>query len=149
MRTPDIAEPVIGRAFARPVGSSGLRLVRDSREGRRIPRRLSPDRLQSRFDGRAARLQERRQREFFAERFHRLVGGKAGPVGRDLEQDAVGLAKIQALEIKPVDLTAVGNTEVAQASGPGVLLCLIGGAKRPMMHAPGALSRYRRILLLG
>ena len=25
---PDIAEPVIGRAFARPVGSSGLRLLR-------------------------------------------------------------------------------------------------------------------------
>ena len=25
-RVPDIAEPVIGRAFARPVGSSGLRI---------------------------------------------------------------------------------------------------------------------------
>ena len=63
-----------------------------------------PDRLQPRLDLRASRFEKRRQRQFFAERFHRLVCGKAGTVGRNLEQDAVGLAKIETAEIKPVDL---------------------------------------------
>ena len=52
------------------------------------------ERLQPGFDLRAARLQERWQRQFFPKGFHRLVGGKARSVGRNLEQDAVGLAKI-------------------------------------------------------
>jgi hypothetical protein len=38
----------------------------------------SLQRLQPRFDLRAARFQERREREFFAERFHRLVGVETG-----------------------------------------------------------------------
>src|SRR5579863_9765926 len=74
-----------------------------------------PDRLQPRLDRGAARFEERRQREFFAELVHRLVGGKAGAVGGDLEQDAVGLAEIKAAEIEAVNLAAVGNAEFAQA----------------------------------
>src|SRR4051812_27341370 len=68
---------------------------------------LSPQRLQSRFDFGAARLQEWRQRQFFAERLHRLVGGEAGPAGGDLKQDAVRLAEIKAAKIKALDLAAV------------------------------------------
>src|SRR5205085_12314405 len=65
-----------------------------------------PDRLQPGLDGGAARFQKRRQRQLFAERLHRLVGGEAGAVGGDLEQDAVGVTEIQAAEIEPVDRAA-------------------------------------------
>src|SRR6478609_9484889 len=60
---------------------------------RRAPRRQAttlPNRLQPGLDRRAARLEERRQRELLAQRRQRLVGRKAGAVGCDLEQDAVG-----------------------------------------------------------
>src|SRR6476619_5063629 len=57
---------------------------------RRAPRRRQattlPDRLQPGLDRRAARLEERRQRELLAQRRQRLVGRKAGAVGCDLEQ---------------------------------------------------------------
>src|ERR1700737_4850237 len=56
-------------------------------------------RLQPGLDLRAARFQKRRQRQFFAKRFHRLVGREAGPVGGDLEQDAVRLAEIKTSKI--------------------------------------------------
>src|ERR1700682_1345243 len=74
----------------------------------------SPQRLQPRLDRRTARLQKRRQRQTFAECVHRLVGGKAGTVGRDLEQNAVGLAKIKTAEIEAVDLAAVGNAKLGE-----------------------------------
>src|ERR1700686_337174 len=45
---------------------------------------FSPERLQPRLDLRSPRFQKRRQRQFFAERFHRLVGGEARTVGGDL-----------------------------------------------------------------
>ena len=75
----------------------------------------SPDRLQPGLDLRAARLQKWRQRQFFAKRFHRLVGGKAGAVGGDLEQDAVRLAEIKTTKIKPVDLAGVADAELRSA----------------------------------
>ena len=68
-----------------------------------------PERLQASFDLTAARLQKGRQRQFLAERFQRLVGGEAGSVGCDLEQDAVRLTEIKAAEIEPVDLAAVAD----------------------------------------
>src|SRR5260370_985800 len=78
------------------------------------------DRPQHRFNLRRARFEQRRQRQFFADRFHRLVGGKARPVGRDLEQDAVRLAEIQAAKIKPVDLARVADAEFIQPLRPGM-----------------------------
>src|ERR1700722_13945045 len=84
--------------------------------------RSLPDRLQPGLDRCAARLQERRQRQFFAERFHRLVGGEARSVGRDLEQDAVGLAEIQAAKIKAVDRTGVADAEFVQPLLPRMIL---------------------------
>ena len=100
---------------------------------------ISADRLQSRFDLRPPRFQERRQRQFFAQRFHRLVGGETGPVGGDLEQDAVGLAEIQAAEIKPVDLARVADAEFIQPLCPCMILRLVRGAERDVVHAAGAL----------
>src|SRR5947209_5824066 len=86
----------------------------------------SSDRLQPSLDLCPARLEKRRQCQFLAEFFQGLVGGKARPVGGDLEQDAVGLAEIKASEIEPVDLAAVGNTQVVQPLCPCVILLFIG-----------------------
>src|SRR5258708_7372639 len=80
------------------------RALHSSRTHRRVACSNSPDRLQSRLDRGPPWLEKRRQREFLAERVHRLVAGKARAVGCDLEQDAVRLAEIEAAEIEPVDL---------------------------------------------
>src|ERR1700704_6684527 len=81
----------------------------------------SPERLQPGFDCGAARFQKRRQPQFLAERFHRLVGGEAGPVGGDLEQDAVRLAEIKAAKIETVDLAAVLGAGFVQPPPPGAI----------------------------
>ena len=86
-------------------------------------------------------LQKRRQRQLFAERFHRLVGGKARAVGGDLEQDAVRLAEIEAAEIEAVDLAGVADAEFVQPLRPCMILRLVRGAKRDVMHAARALPR--------
>src|SRR5204863_4414843 len=104
-------------------------------------------RLQPRLDLRAPRLEERRQRQLLPQRRHRFVGRKAGAVGRDLEQDAIGLAEIQAAKIEAVDLAAVGNVKFGQALRPGVILSLVGRAERDVVHAARALSRDRYSLL--
>ena len=92
-----------------PMVGCQSRASRQARTGNDVQHCYLPDRLQPGLDLRAARLQERRQRQFLAERLHRLVGRKARAVGGDLEQDAVGLAEIQAAEIEAVDLAGVGN----------------------------------------
>src|SRR6266568_9028811 len=104
------------------------------------PEYISPQRLQPRFDLGAARLQEWGQREFLAELFHRLVGGKAGAVGGDLEQDAVRLAEIKAAEIKPVDLAGVADAQFVQPPRPGMVLRLVRRAERDVVDAAGALA---------
>ena len=95
------------------------------------------ERLQPRFDLRAARFQKWRQRQFFAERCQRLVGGEAGAVGGDLEQDAVGLAEIETSKIEPVDLAGVGNAEFVQPLRPGVILLVVRRAERNVCQASG------------
>src|SRR5476649_633658 len=100
------------------------------------------DRLQPRLDLRPPLLQKRRQRQFFAEGFHRLVGGKTGAVGGDLEQDAVRLAEIKAAKIKPVDLARVADVKFIEPLRPGLVLRVVGGAERDVMHAAGALPRH-------
>src|ERR1700688_1240026 len=107
----------------------GVALVRMFGTCRRTPT-MSPQRLQARLDLGAARLQKRRQRQFFAERFHRLVGSETRPVGGDLEQDAVRLAEIKASKIEPVDLAAVADTVFVQPTRPGMILLVVRRAKR-------------------
>src|ERR1700729_297393 len=67
--------------------------------------------------------------QFFAERRHWLIGGKTGAVGGDLEQDAIGLAEIQAAEIEPVDLAGVADVEFVQPLRPGFVLGIVRGAE--------------------
>src|ERR1700710_3085761 len=101
-----------------------------------------PQRLQPGFDFGAARLEERRQRELFAKRLHRFVGGETRAVGGDLEQDAVRLAKIQAAEIEPVDGAAVADAEFVEPLQPSVVLRVIRRAEGDVMHAAGSLQGY-------
>src|SRR6202158_524205 len=54
-------------------------LMHDSNKSKTIGTiERSSERLQPRFDFGAARFQKRRQRQFFAERLHRLPGGGGG-----------------------------------------------------------------------
>src|SRR4051812_43285289 len=63
--------------------------------GAPLPLRLSK-RLQVCLDLLAARFQKRRQRELFSQGVQGLIGGEAGSVRGDLEQDAVRLPEIEA-----------------------------------------------------
>src|SRR5712671_4709675 len=78
--------------------------------------------------------------------FDRLVGGEARPIGGDLEQDAVGLTEIQAPKIEAVDLAAVADTKFVQPPRPGMILRLVRGAERDVMHPARALPCFLQIL---
>src|SRR5437764_11816623 len=61
------------------------------------------DGLEVGFDRRAARFEERRQRQLLAQVLGVLVGGEAGAVGRDLEQHPSVLAEVDRVEVVPID----------------------------------------------
>ena len=75
-------------------------------------------RLQPGLDLLALAFQERRQRKLLAELVHRLVGGEARAVGRDLEQDAIRLAEIERAEIEAVDLARYWACRHPSADAP-------------------------------
>src|SRR5260370_16011454 len=103
-----------------------------SRDGKRRAAASSLKRLQARFDLRAARLEEWRQREFFAERFHRLLGGKAGSVRGALAQDALRLAEKKAAKKETVHLAPVWKSAVIQPPPPRLGIFLALRARRPL-----------------
>src|SRR5215468_10343321 len=86
-------------------------------------------RLQACLYLRAAVFQERRQRQSLAELVEGFVGGEAGAVGGDLEEDAVRLAEVEALEVEAVDLATVRYAHFAEPPSPGVVLLLVRGAE--------------------
>src|SRR4051812_26270630 len=104
-------------------------------------------RLEPRLDLLAAVFEEWREREGFAQMFHRFVRREAGAVGGDLEQDAVGLAGVEAAEIITGDRAAGRHAHAPEAvdSAPGFLV--VGRAERDVMHAASALARGRQIRL--
>src|SRR5439155_8143322 len=79
----------------------------------------------------------------------RLIRRKAWPVSGDLEEDAVGLAEIEAAEVVAVDRTAVGDAILREALGPSVVLVEVRRAERDMVDAAGAASRRRQVGLDG
>ena len=104
-------------------GGGQCALHEDSQGGRRLHRaqelsvrQALGERLQAGLDRLAARFEERRQSELLAERRQRFVGGEARAVGGDLEQDAVGLAEIEAAEIEAVDRPARRQPQRTQAA---------------------------------
>ena len=84
-------------------------------------------RLQIRLDAGPATFEEWRQSQRLAKGLHRLVGGKAGDVGGDFEQDAVGLAAGQEI------------TEPARETWRA-LCCLVGSGAVNGEFAPGPSS---------
>src|SRR3984893_8820158 len=92
-------------------------------------------RRQRRLDFLAARFQETRQLEVTAERGYRLVDGETGVVGRDLEEDAAGLAEVDRAEVLTILL--FGRLQamlVTKPRGHCGLCGIILGAKRDVVY---------------
>ena len=81
----------------------------------------------------------RRQLEMRAELGLGLVGSEARRVGRDLEQDAAGLAEVDRLEVLPVDHGRDVETERGDALAPFALDRLGLGAERDVVDRARAL----------
>src|SRR6516225_7003395 len=103
--------------------------------------RMPSQRRQPRFDLGAAILEEGRQRQALAELVERLVGSETGPIGGDLEEDAVRLAKIETLKVEPIYLAAVGDAHFAKPPRPGVVFLLVRRAEGDVVDGAGALDR--------
>src|SRR4051794_10361519 len=86
-------------------------------------RRGIRQRREPRLDLRAAILEERRQGELLPERLGGVVGGEAGAVGGQLEEDAAGLAEVERAEVVAVDpRRRAGLGRGREARAPFVLL---------------------------
>ncbi len=59
--------------------------------------------MQPGLDLRAARFEEWRQGQLLAEVRGILIGGEAGAIGRDLEENATEFTEIERLEVEPID----------------------------------------------
>src|SRR6202034_1477118 len=94
---------------------------------------------QHRFDLLAPRLEKWRQLQIVAERFDRLVDGKTRNIGRDLEQDAAGLAEVNRAEILPVELMGWPQAQLRdELLRHRRLARVVGGAKRDVVHRTAA-----------
>jgi hypothetical protein len=98
-----------------------------------------PDRRQDALDVRPAPLVAGRQLEARAELVQGLVGGEARRVGRDLEQDAAGLAEVDRVEVLPVDHGRDVEAEGGDALAPFALDLPRLGAERDVVDRAGAL----------
>ena len=92
------------------------------------------------------RLKKGREHNLFTECRRILIDRKAGSVGRDLEQDAVRLADVQAAEPEAIHLAAVRNVERIQPLGPGVIV-LVGSAEGNVVDSAGALTSHLQVRL--
>jgi hypothetical protein len=95
------------------------------------------ERLQTRLDLGTAAFEEGWERQAFAERFQRFVGGEAGAIGGDFEQDAVGFAEIDEVkQNRSISLLverprfAVRFTHSSNSA--------LSGSEGDMVHAAGA-----------
>src|SRR3984893_491149 len=96
-------------------------------------------RRQHRLDFLATRFQETRQLEVTAEGGYRLVDGETGVVGRDLEEDATGLAEVDRAEVLTILL--FGRLQamlVTKPRGHCGLCGIILGAKSNVVDRPQA-----------
>src|SRR5439155_18248360 len=96
------------------------------------------NRLQACFNLTSPRFQERRKRQVLSERFHRLISGESRLVSRELEQNPVGLAEVEAAEIESVNGPARRHVELPQAEIPLVVFGKGRDTERDVMYAAGA-----------
>src|SRR5262245_28221734 len=108
----------------------------------------SVDGLEVRRDSCPIRFEERREHELLAERRGVLVDGEPRAVSGDLEEHAIWLAQVETAEPEAVDLAAVGNRELVEARGPGVVV-RVRRAEGDVMHAAGALLADGQVGLYG
>src|SRR5690606_3604321 len=79
---------------------------------------------------RAPRLQPRRQLQLAAQRVRRLIHREARPVRRDLQQQPIRRAEVDALEIHPVHHRRDGHAQREQVLAPRQLLLLVHSPAR-------------------
>src|SRR3954463_12857490 len=110
------------RPRARPVAMRAGQPRPATRPRRRAPRARPTlvDRLQSRHDLLASRFEEWWQHDMLSKRCFVLVNGETRAIGRDLEEDAVRLAEVEAAEVVAVHLAAVRNAERVEPVCPRV-----------------------------
>ena len=101
-----------------------------------IPRESSG--LESRLDRGTVGLQEGRQREPLAEVLGVLVGGEAGSVGGDLEEDAARLAEVERLEVVAVDDVGDADAGRPYPVSPGAVLGIVRSAESDVMDSAAA-----------
>ena len=91
-------------------------------------------------------LQERRQRNLSP---NLSIGSSVASPGRRSRSrtGSVRLAEVQAVEIETIDLAAVGNAQLVEPLGPGVVLRFVRRAERDVMHGACALLRDRQARL--
>src|SRR4051794_38256057 len=82
----------------------------------------SVDGLESRDDLLAPGLEEWRQHHLLAKRGLVLIHAEARPLRRNLEQNTVRLAEVEAAEPEAIHLAAVANTERIQPIRPHVVI---------------------------
>src|SRR5579859_4600515 len=121
-----------------PRAGSFDRFARAAARWERRPGRSSRgshvDRTQSGLDERAVWLEERWQRESLAQMLRVLVGGEAGPVGRDLVQDPTGLAEIDRLEVIALDHRRRPQATPGDPLLPGLVLLRVRRAERDVVN---------------
>ncbi len=86
-------------------------------------------RLQPGLDLRTARLEERWQGQLLPEVRGVFVGGEAGAIGRDLEEDAAEFAEVQRLELEAVDHRCDAESGGGDPLLPRLMLLIVGGAE--------------------
>src|SRR3981081_3660690 len=72
--------------------------------------------------------------------FDRFVYREAWTFGRNLKQDAAGLAKIDRMKIKAIDHWRNVDTELGQLFAPAQLFLVVRAAKRDVMHRAGGVN---------
>src|ERR1041384_980081 len=95
---------------------------------------LQRDGRQDPFDLGPTGLELRRQLQIFAEMLGRLIGGEARAISRNLEKDAVRLAKINRVKIKPVDHRRNLEPKIDNAVAPFDLLRFVRTPERYVMN---------------
>ena len=106
------------------------------------------DRLQLRLDLTAMPLQPRRQHQPLPQRLDRLVRGEPGAERRELDDVAVGIAGVDALEVDAIHDRRHAQPGTHEALPPRELFLFVLHRERKVMCLSGADARPQRVLVL-
>src|SRR3981081_94618 len=80
----------------------------------------------------------RRQSQILSQLLDRLINGESRRIGRDFEENAARLTKIDRVEVLAIDHRRNGQTGRDELFSPGDLFFVIGSAKRDVMNRSGS-----------